>query len=150
MIARQCRNVRACDARDYIAGYVCAIDVTARNWQQEAKQQGRPWSLAKGCDTFLPLSDIVPADSVVLREDGVVDVQLYLDVNGERRQSGSTRDMIWKVPELIERVSQFVSLDAWDLLLTGTPKGVAPLVHGDHVCAGIDGLVEMNFVAQQL
>ena len=149
IIGRPARKVKADKAIQHIAGYVCAIDLTARNWQSDAKSQGRPWSLAKGCDTFLPLSTVVPPDSIPLNPtDGSVDVQLYLDVNGDRKQYGSTRDMVWSIPELIEHVSNHVTLEEWDLVLTGTPQGVGPIQHGDRICAGIEGLVEMNFVAE--
>lgn len=148
VIGRPAKKVKASDAADYIAGYVCAIDLTARNWQADAKAAGRPWSLAKGCDTFLPLSSVVPRDAVQIQDDGAVDVQLYLDVNGDRKQQGSTRDMVWTIPELIERITENVTLDEWDLILTGTPQGVGPIKHGDRITAGIEGLVEMNFVAE--
>lgn len=149
VIGKRTSNIRAAEARDHISGYVCAIDVTARDWQSTAKAAGRPWSLAKGCDTFLPVSTIIPADAVKMSDDGVVDVQLYLDVNGERRQCGSTRHMIWSIPELLERISEHVTLEEWDLVLTGTPAGVNTIRDTDVIKAGIEGLVEMQFSAEQ-
>lgn len=149
MIGRRARNVRASEAMDYIGGYVCAIDVTARNWQADAKAAGRPWSLCKGCDTFLPLSTIVPADAIEIGKDGVVDVTLFLDVNDDRRQYGSTKNMVWTIPELIEHISRYVTLEEWDLILTGTPSGIGPIKHGDCVHAGIEGLVDMSFHAEE-
>lgn len=148
MIGRPAQNVSAKDAQKHIAGYVCAIDVTARNWQKDAKDSGRPWSLAKGCDTFLPMSTVLPADSIRMDEDGTVDVKLFLEVNGERRQYGSTKDMIWKIGELIEHISEFVTLEEWDVILTGTPSGVGPIKDGDMIYAGIEGLVDMSFTAK--
>lgn len=149
MIGRPARGVSAAAAMQHVAGYVCAIDVTARDWQTTAKSAGRPWSLAKGCDTFLPMSTVLPADSVKVGRDGEVDVQLYLDVNGERRQNGTTRHMIWSIPELIEKISEHVTLEEWDVILTGTPAGVGQIVHGDCITAGIEGLVEMQFEVVQ-
>lgn len=146
VIGKRATDVPRQLAHKYILGYICAIDLTARNWQTQAKEMGRPWSIAKGCDTFLPYSTLVPADAIPLDKDtGVADVNLYLDVNGERRQSGSTKDMIWTVPELIEHVSSYVTLEEWDLLLTGTPEGVGELNHGDVVTAGIQGIVDLKF-----
>lgn len=150
VIGRPARSVSAADAHKHIAGYVCAIDVTARNWQTAAKQAGQPWSLAKGCDTFLPMSGVQPPDCVQLTQDGRSDVHLFLDVNGQRRQSGHTSHMIWSIPELIERISQFVTLEQWDVILTGTPSGVGAIRHGDHIHAGIEGVVDMHFHAEEL
>lgn len=124
---------------------MCAIDVTARNWQGEAKKGGKPWSLSKGCDSFLPVSSVIPGDAIKVGEDGAIDVNLFLDVNDERRQYGSTKNMVWTVAELIEQISQYVTLDEWDLILTGTPSGVGPIRHGDVVHAGIEGVVDMSF-----
>lgn len=148
VIGKPARDVPASRATDHIAGYVCAIDLTARNWQSEAKAIGRPWSLAKGCDTFLPLSTVVPPDAIRIDQNGVADVTLWLDVNGERRQCASTKHMIHTIPELIEHISSHVTLEEWDLILTGTPSGVGELHAGDTVKAGIEGLVEMEFYAE--
>lgn len=137
----------AANAHHHIAGYVCAIDLTARNWQADAKAMGRPWSLAKGCDTFLPLSSVIPAASIPLDANGVADVTLYLDVNGKRRQHCSTRHMLCPIPQLIEHISANVTLEEWDIILTGTPSGVGQICHGDSINAGIEGLIDMNFTA---
>lgn len=143
MIKKPARDVPASRASEFIAGYICAIDVTARNWQNEDKDAGRPWSRAKGCDTFLPISKMVSADSIPIDPaTGAVDVGLFLSVNGETRQKGSTRDMIFPIPKLIEHITAHVTLDEWDLILTGTPEGVGEIKHGDVVKAGIDGLVD--------
>lgn len=150
VIGKPARDVSATHAAEHIAGYLCAIDLTARNWQTESKEKGRPWSLAKGCDTFLPFSDMLAPEAVPLHpETGVADVELYLDINGEQRQSGSTRQMIWTIPELIEHISRHVTLEEWDMILTGTPAGVGVVKPGDRVTAGIRGLVEMQFDAVQ-
>lgn len=152
VIGKPARNVSAADALDYIAGYVCAIDVTARNWQKSAKDKGRPWSLAKGCDTFCPMSRMISPDAIPMDpHTSVADVALYLDVNGQRKQAGSTKDMIWTIPELVEHVSRFVTLEEWDVILTGTPEGVGEIQAGDVITAGIEGLVHMRFeaIAQQ-
>lgn len=130
---------------EHVVGYVCAIDFTARNWQKQAKEAGLPWSLAKGCDTFLPFSKMVPVEAVPIDPDtGVASVNLFLDVNGERKQDASTEDMVFTIPQLVEHITKYVTLEEWDLILTGTPEGVGPVKHGDVIKAGIKGLVEME------
>ena len=148
VIGKTARNIPASRALEHIAGFVCAIDVTARNWQSASKAIGRPWAKAKGCDTFLPMSSILPPDSIKFDSAGVCDVNLWLKVNGETRQHGSTKDMIHTIPELIENISSFCTLEEWDVVLTGTPSGVSPLVAGDVVTAGIEGLVDVKFTAE--
>lgn len=149
VIGKPAKKIKAADAHNHIAGWVCAIDVTARKWQHNAKSLGRPWSAAKGLDTFLPVSSVLPPDSIQIQEnDGSVDVNLFLEVNGERKQYGSTKNMIWTVPEILEKVSEHVTLEEWDIVLTGTPSGIGPkngFVPGDKIKAGIENLVEMNF-----
>lgn len=143
VIASHTSHIPASEAISHIKGYVAAIDITARDWQTAAKAAGHPWSLSKGCDTFLPYSAFIPAHRVPIKS-GVVDVGLYLDVNGVRRQTGRTKDMIWNVAELLERVSEHVTLEENDLLLTGTPAGVGEIRPGDRITAGIEGLVEFT------
>ena len=105
------KNCSVAAAMDAVAGYVCAIDVTARNIQNKAKEKGHPWTVSKSCDTFTPVSNIIPrtklADKLIL-EDGV---ELFLRVNGQERQRDSTRSMIWSVPELICYISSRMTLE---------------------------------------
>lgn len=145
MINKTARNVQAGNAADYIGGYVCAIDVTARNWQAGAKSAGLPWSLSKGCDTFLPISTVVPPEKLTLnKETGIATAHFFLSVNGEQRQSASTADMIFTIPTIIEHITAHVTLEENDLVLTGTPAGVGPIKPGDALHAGIAGLVELQ------
>ncbi len=149
VIKKPARDVPASRAAEYIGGYVCAIDITARNWQNEDKDAGRPWSRSKGCDTFLPISKIIAPELVPLDPNtGSVSVDLFLSVNGETRQKGSTSDMIFPIPKLIQQITSLVTLDEWDLILTGTPAGVGPIKHGDVIKAGITNLVEMEFTVE--
>lgn len=144
IMGRRARDVPASDAKQYIGGYVCAIDVTARNWQMHAKNDGLPWSMCKGCDTFLPYSTAIGMEAIPMDEAGVTDVELYLMVNGEMRQRDSTKHMVFHIPQLIEHISKHVTLEEGDLILTGTPEGVGPIKHGDVIKAGIIGVVEMQ------
>lgn len=117
------------EALDAIDGYALGLDLTARNVQAEAKSKGLPWSIAKGFDTFLPLSDFVPKDKVKDYDDA----WLELKVNGKVRQSDSTNLMIFKVPQLLAYCSNIMTLEPGDIILTGTPKGVGEIKPGDQL-----------------
>ena len=120
------------EAKAVVGGYFVAIDLTARNWQNEAKGKGLPWTKAKGCDTFLACGDIVPASAVVDPNN----VTLRLSVNKNVKQQDSTSLMIHNVWKLLIHASAYLTLDENDVLLTGTPKGVGPLKVGDEVTIG--------------
>jgi acylpyruvate hydrolase len=108
-------------------GYCLSIDMTARNVQEEAKKKGLPWSIAKGFDTFLPVSDFVPKTSIPDPHE----VDLSLTVNGESRQADSTNLMLFRIPRQLADISRVMTLEKGDLVLTGTPKGVGPVKVGD-------------------
>lgn len=152
VIGKRARNVSAETAMTYVAGYMCAVDLTARNWQAKAKAKGHPWSRAKGCDTFLPLSEFIPAHELPPPnpDSGAIDMRLWLSVNGNVRQDGNTADMSFHLPQLIEHVSRYVTLEQWDILLTGTPDGVGALRCGDVVTAGFGDVTRMEFTCKQL
>jgi len=137
-------------AMDSVAGYLCAIDVTARNVQQVAKDKGLPWTVSKGCDTFTPISDLIPKSKVpdeqILFGQGL---ELYLKVNGEEKQRDFTSNMIWPIPQLISYISSVITLQEGDVILTGTPKGVGYFKPGDTLEAGITNIVNMSFRAEQ-
>lgn len=112
--------------------FTVAVDVTARELQNEAKKHGWPWDQAKGYDTFLPLGDWIPTDGVDLQ-----DLRLRLAVDDDVRQDGSTADMVWSVAELLERADGWTMLAPGDVLLTGTPEGVGPIAPGETVVAEV-------------
>ncbi|ORZ02735.1 hypothetical protein BCR43DRAFT_21632 [Syncephalastrum racemosum] len=120
-------------AMDYVAGYALGIDMTARNLQFEAKNKGLPWSTAKGFDTFTPISDFIPKESI----PDPSNVDLWLKVNDAFRQQGNTKDMIFNIPFLLSYVASIMKLEVGDVLLTGTPKGVGPILAGDIITAGL-------------
>ncbi|OAA78177.1 2-keto-4-pentenoate hydratase [Akanthomyces lecanii RCEF 1005] len=120
-------------AMDAIKAYAVAIDMTARNTQNEAKRKGLPWDIAKGFDTFLPMSGVIPKDAIADPHD----VELFLEVNGQVRQKGSTNLMIFQIPRILSDISRVMTLQPGDVVLTGTPAGVGPAVHGDKVRAGV-------------
>lgn len=116
-----------------MVAYAVAIDMTARNTQNEAKKKGLPWSIAKGFDTFLPMSNVIPKTAIADPQD----VELFLELNGETKQHGSTNLMIYRIPRILSDISKVMSLHEGDIVLTGTPAGVGPAVPGDVIRAGI-------------
>lgn len=132
-IGKKGREIPASKALEYVAGYAVGIDLTARDIQSEAKKNGHPWSVAKGFDTFAPLSSFVKASDVANPQN----LELQLSVNGTLRQQANTGLMIFPVAELIHYLSGIFTLQPGDLIFTGTPEGVASLQHGDVVEASL-------------
>jgi len=150
VIGKGGRDVSQANAAAHIAGYTLAVDMTARNLQDKVRKEGLPWSAAKGFDTFTPIGPFIPKEAVKDPHD----LRLLLTINGETKQNGSTGDMIFKIPRLIEHISSIMMLQEGDLILTGTPQGVGPVLPGDQVeCAllGPDGerLLALDFEAVQ-
>lgn len=107
--------------------------MTARNIQNEAKKKGLPWDIAKGFDTFLPISKIISKSAIPDPHN----IELYLTVNNEVRQNDSTELMLFRIPRILSDISKVMTLEAGDIVITGTPKGVGPVVPGDVMRAGI-------------
>ena len=130
VIGRLCRRVAEADAGRYILGYTCANDVTARDWQKVDGQ----WARAKGSDGFGPLGPWVDTEA------DVSDLAVASRVNGEARQSGRTSDMVFSPAWLVSYISQTITLLPGDVVLTGTPPGVGPIVPGDRVEVEVEGI----------
>lgn len=113
--------------------YAVAIDMTARNVQNEAKKKGLPWDIAKGFETFLPMSEVIPKSAI----SDPHNVELFLQVNGETKQQGSTGLMIYQIPRILSDISKVMTLHPGDVVLTGTPAGVGPVAPGDKMRAGV-------------
>jgi len=126
-IARDGRRWRATEAAGAIDAIAVGLDLTARDLQERAKKRGDPWAVAKGFDSSAPLSALVALD----RASRLRALALTLAVNGVVRQRGRTADLVTPVVELVAFVSTRFRLEAGDLLFTGTPAGVGPLVKGD-------------------
>jgi acylpyruvate hydrolase len=141
VIGKEGANIPAATAMDYIGGYALALDMTNRGHQAQLKKKGHPWSLAKGFDTSCPISDFIPKDKIT--DPGAI--QLWCKVNGELRQDGNTKDMIFSIPNLVSFISEYFTLEPGDLILTGTPSGVGPVKPGDIIEAGIGDVVKMSF-----
>ncbi len=133
-------SIPVAGALDCVFGYAVGIDLTRRDLQARAKEKGQPWEMAKGFDRSAPVSAIIPVSRVGHPRTGAI----WLNVNGETRQRGDLAQMTWSVAEIIAQLSTFVTLAPGDLLFTGTPSGVGPLVSGDRVRCGIDGLGELE------
>ncbi len=119
-----------------IAGYAVGLDMTRRDLQQTAKEMGRPWDWGKAFDHSAPCG---PAHLV--KDTGMINTgRIWLNVNGEPRQQGDITDLIWPVPELLSLLSHSMRLKPGDLVMTGTPAGVGPVVTGDTITGGVAGL----------
>ncbi|XP_061701228.1 acylpyruvase FAHD1, mitochondrial [Syngnathoides biaculeatus] len=131
-------------AMEHVAGYALCLDMTARDVQRECKARGLPWTLAKAFDTSCPVSEFIPKERIP--DPG--DVGLWLEVNGQLRQSGRTSSMIFSVPHLVSYISRVITLEEGDLILTGTPEGVSAVRERDELRAGIDGVVTVTFTVE--
>jgi len=132
-------RVAASDAAALIYGYACGLDMTRRDLQLAAREQGRPWDLGKDLEQSSVVSEIVPAAGTVLASG-----ELALTVNGEPRQKSDLRQLIWSIPEILADLSKFYHLAPGDLIFTGTPEGVGPVVPGDRIDGHVQGVGEIH------
>jgi 5-oxopent-3-ene-1,2,5-tricarboxylate decarboxylase / 2-hydroxyhepta-2,4-diene-1,7-dioate isomerase len=132
-VGRRCRRVRAAEAMDYVGGYTIANDLVVRDY---VTNLFRPPLRGKCWDTFCPLGPYLVEGEI--EDPNTLGLRAF--VNGELRQSGSTAGMIRKIPELVEYISAFMTLEPGDLLLTGTPRGVSHVYAGDLMRLEVDGL----------
>ena len=125
---------------DTVFGYACGLDMTRRDRQQDGKDARRPWSLGKDVENGAVIGAITPKlDMAPLGPQ-----RIALQVNDETRQDALLSDMVWAVDELISHLSQYYHLNAGDLIMTGTPAGVGPVVSGDAIAGQIDGLAPIS------
>lgn len=130
VIARTMRDVSEDEALQYVLGYTCAVDVTARDKQRSDLQ----WARGKSADGFCPVGPWLETDLDV----SALSVQTRL--NGELKQDGNTRDLIFSVPKVLSYISSFLTLEPGDLVLTGTPDGVGPMQVGDTLEVTVEGI----------
>ncbi|MGE9269003.1 MAG: fumarylacetoacetate hydrolase family protein [Verrucomicrobiales bacterium] len=140
VIGREARRVAEAEALDYVAGYLVLCDYSERSWQ---KERGGQWVKGKSHDGFCPASTMVPREVVPDPQN----LRLWTKVNGEMRQDGTTAQMIFPVKRIVSYLSRFMTLEAGDVIATGTPAGVAMgmnpprfLKVGDVIELGIDGI----------
>lgn len=128
------------DAAKHVFGLAVGIDLTRRDLQYEAKKSGNPWESGKAFDHSAPVTAIVPLDKAALPTSGAI----ALSVNGEIKQSADLSDMTWSCAEVVSILSTHYELEAGDLIYTGTPAGVGPLLPGDSIVGSIDGLPNLE------
>ena len=130
------RNIKAANALDCIWGYSVGIDLTRRDLQTASRDMKRPWEIGKAFDASAPCGALQPAARIGHPSKG----RIALKCNGKVRQEGDLAQMIWNVPEVIEKLSEQVALGAGDIIMTGTPAGVAATVAGDKLECEIAGV----------
>jgi len=128
-------RVAAADAHKLIYGYACGLDMTRRDLQLLARDKGRPWDLGKDIEEGSVVSEIVPMPGTVIEEG-----ELAMTVNDQIRQKSDISKLIWNIREQIEDLSQFYHLKPGDLIFTGTPEGVGPVVAGDRIDGHVAGV----------
>lgn len=133
-------NIGQQRAASHIWGYGVGIDLTRRDLQQNAKNMGRPWDAGKGFDESAPISPLQPVEQIGHPQAG----RIWLEVNGQIKQDSDISKLIWSVPEIIEHLSGLFTLMPGDLIYTGTPAGVGPVVAGDLIKGGVDGVASIT------
>jgi len=129
-------NIPVEKALEHIYGYAVGIDLTRRDLQIASRKKERPWEIGKSFEYSAPCSAVQPASKIGHPTKG----RIWLSVNGAERQKGDLTELIWSVPEIIWKLSQQVEIGAGDIIMTGTPAGVAALVPGDKIECGVDGV----------
>lgn len=133
-------NISVENALDCVFGYGVALDMTRRDLQGEMKKLGRPWEIGKAFEQSAPAGPVVP----VAQSGHPAEGDIWLKVNDETCQSGDLNQMIWKTPEMISILSTLFTLQAGDVILTGTPAGVGPVQRGDRMHGHVAGVGELN------
>jgi fumarylpyruvate hydrolase len=133
-------RVKESDAASLIYGYGAGLDMTRRDLQLVARDQGRPWDLGKDFEKSAICSEIVPMGKLGVLDAGAINLQ----VNGETKQTADLKQLIWNIPELLADLSQFYHLQPGDLIYTGTPEGVGAVLTGDVITGHIDGVADVK------
>ena len=135
-IGKAGKNIKAADAEAYIYGYAVGLDMTRRDLQSDMKKQGRPWCIGKAFEQSAPMGPITRAGQV----QDIANAEIALQVNGSDRQRSHVSKLIWNIAETIEHLSAAWELQPGDLIMTGTPEGVAAVVRGDLLEGQVQGL----------
>jgi fumarylpyruvate hydrolase len=138
-IGKAGRDIPVGAAMDHVFGYAVGLDMTRRDVQIAARKMGRPWDMGKGFDQSAPCSALVPAAGKAVDKGAI-----WLKVNGEIKQSSDLSKLIWSVPEVISYLSGYMELVPGDLIYTGTPEGVGPVVRGDLMQGAVEGIGEIT------
>ena len=134
------RDIAAVSALQHVYGYAVGLDMTRRDLQNQAKKQGRPWDTGKAFDHSAPCSAVMRAAEIGHPSAGAI----TLSVNGTLRQQGDLADLIWNIPDTIAYLSTLFTLLPGDLIFTGTPAGVGPVVRGDTMVGAVAGVGELH------
>lgn len=134
------KNIAEADANDHVWGYAVGLDMTRRDLQMKMREMGRPWEIGKAFDVSAPIAPLHPASSAGHKPNAAI----WLQVDGVDKQRSDIDKLIWSVPETIAFLSRFFELQPGDIIMTGTPEGVGPVVAGQLMTGGIDGLGEIN------
>ena len=134
------RNIPLEQASDHVWGYAVGLDMTRRDLQMKMREMGRPWEIGKAFDASAPIAPLYPASEV----GHPAQAGIWLQVEGTDRQRSDIDKLIWSVPETIAYLSRFFELQPGDLIMTGTPEGVGPVVAGELMVGGVDGLGEIR------
>lgn len=140
-VSKEGKHISEKFADDYFDEIGLGIDFTARDIQSRHKEKGLPWELAKGFDNSAPISNFLPKSQFA----DLTNLNLKLDVNGETRQDGNTKDLLFSFEKLIAFVSQYITLKKGDLIFTGTPEGVAAVKPGDRLEGYLQGEKLLDF-----
>ncbi|MGE8689247.1 MAG: fumarylacetoacetate hydrolase family protein [Achromobacter sp.] len=135
-IGRGGANIPIDQALEHVWGYAVGLDMTRRDLQMKMREAGRPWELGKAFDLSGPIGPLHPAGSV----KDIDKAGIWLQVNGTDKQKSDIGKLIWSVAETVSYLSRYFRLEAGDLIYTGTPEGVGPVVRGDRMVGGVDGL----------
>lgn len=130
------KQIAAADAMRHVFGYAVGLDMTRRDLQADMKKQGRPWCIGKAFDQSAPVGALTPAKDA----GDIAHARIALQVNGETRQQSDLSQLIWSIGEIVEHLSNAWTLAPGDLIMTGTPEGVAAVVPGDRLVGSIEGL----------
>ena len=133
-------NIAEADVHNHIWGATVGIDLTRRDQQLAARDKGRPWDWGKAFDHSAPMAPLVPLTKVPSLDQG----RIWLAVNGDTKQDADIADLIWSVREHISILSPSMTLAPGDLVMTGTPAGVGPIVPGDTITGAVDGLADIR------
>lgn len=140
-VSKEGKHISEKFAADYFDEIGLGIDFTARDIQSRHKEKGLPWELAKGFDNSAPISNFLPKSQFT----DLYNLNLKLDVNGQTRQNGNTKDLLFSFEKLIAFVSQYITLKKGDLIFTGTPEGVAAVKPGDRLEGYLQGEKLLDF-----
>jgi fumarylpyruvate hydrolase len=144
-LAKGGKNIPVEKALEHVWGYGVGLDMTRRDIQGEAKKMGRPWEMGKSFDQSAPCSPLRPASGIGHPTKGAI----WVKVNGQVKQQGDINQMIWSVPEQIAYLSSLVTLQAGDVIFSGTPAGVGPVQAGDKLEGHVDGVGDLVVTYQK-